>query len=173
MIHYKTDREHPLPESYIPEDLVQAPIPFNCPENDSRRLICSIAYEPLCGLYQASLNAGLNIVGISGFRSFDRQREIYLASIIKNGVDHTNRYIALPGTSEHQTGLALDVSCPSVNYELIEEFAYTPEGIWLKNNCELYGFHMSYPEDSQQITGYNYEPWHICFTCNDANYYVY
>lgn len=48
-------------------------------------------------------------------------------------------YVAAPGTSEHQSGLALDLSCPAIRMELIPEFAFTSEGKWLARNASLYG----------------------------------
>lgn len=171
--HYIVDKEHPLPENYIPQDLVAAPIPFICADDDPKRLISKIAYSSLKKLYEASVTAGLSLYGISAFRSFKRQQEIYLASVIKKGVKYTNKYIALPGTSEHQTGLAIDLSCPSINYELVEEFENTPEGIWLRENAGYYGFILSYPKGCENETGYSYEPWHLCFACKTADFFVY
>ena len=69
--------------------------------------------------------------------------------------------MAAPGTSEHQSGLALDVSCPSIQYQLIPEFAETPEGKWLARNASLYGFIIRYPANKEHITGIPWEPWHI------------
>ena len=63
--------------------------------------------------------------------------------------------------SEHQSGLALDVSCPAVNHELITEFAETPEGKWLVRNASLYGFIIRYPANKESVTGIPWEPWHI------------
>lgn len=171
--HYLVDRQHPLPENYIPEDLIAAPIPFDCPPEDPKRLICRPAYEPLKKMYEASLKAGLKLYGVSAFRSFKRQQEIYLASIIKNGVKHTEQYIAPPGMSEHQTGLAIDFSCPELNFELTEAFENTPEGIWLRENAVYFGFTFSYPKGCESETGYAYEPWHLCFACKSAKYFVY
>lgn len=171
--HYLVDKFHPLPEDYIPDDLDIAPIPFTCSTDSPKHLMCKVTFDALKKMHTDSRNAGLNIYGISGYRSYQRQREIYLASVIKNGITHTLKYIAAPGTSEHQTGLALDVSCPQIDYELIEDFALTPEGKWLKYNAHKYGFIISYPEDSLEKTGYAYEPWHLFYPCKNADFYVY
>ena len=93
----------------------------------------------------------LIITGISGYRSYKRQQQLSIE----------NPYVASPGTSEHQSGLALDVSCPSIQYQLIPEFAETPEGKWLKRNASLYGFIIRYPANKEPITGIPWEPWHI------------
>lgn len=90
-------------------------------------------------------------MAVSGYRSFQRQKELFTGS----------RFVAAPGASEHQSGLALDVSCPSLHMELCEKFASTGEGRWLKRNASLYGFILRYPENKEEITGMPYEPWHI------------
>lgn len=64
-----------------------------------------------------------------------------------------------PGTSEHHTGLALDIV--SQNYQLLdEEQENTPEQQWLMHNSYKYGFILRYPNDKSKITGIHYEPWH-------------
>lgn len=171
--HYIVDKFHPLPEDYVPYDLDIAPIPFTCTIDSPKHLMCKITFDALKKMHADSKKEGLHIYGISGYRSFHRQRELYLASVLKNGIAHTLKYIAAPGTSEHQTGLALDVSCPAVDYELVEEFAFTPEGKWLKENASNYGFIISYPENTYTQTGYAYEPWHLFFCCKNSGYYVY
>lgn len=170
-IHYITDRYHPLPDNYIPCDLVRAPVPFAAPFNDSRRYISAVMYEPLQRLFYACLSNGLNLMGISAFRSYARQKEIYDNSIKLHGHEYTSSHIAYPGTSEHQTGLAIDVSCPAVEYELCEEFERTPEGIWLKKHAGEFGFVFSFTAENQCYTGYVNEPWHIRYECKDAIYY--
>jgi hypothetical protein len=82
-------------------------------------------------------------------------------------------YSAAPGNSEHQTGLAIDVSCKSINFGLTNSFASTPEGLWLKDNCWRFGFILRYPKDKEHITGYAYEPWHIRYVGVPLAYYLY
>ena len=69
--------------------------------------------------------------------------------------------VANPGFSEHQTGLAMDISSLSANRDLTEEFGETIEGKWLKENAHLFGFILRYPKGKESITGYQYEPWHF------------
>ena len=76
-------------------------------------------------LIARSRREGLNLCCVSGYRSYARQAELYAG----------NPYIAAPGTSEHQSGLALDLSCPAVQMHLTEDFVRTPEGIWLDGTC--------------------------------------
>ena len=68
----------------------------------------------------------------------------------------------MAGQSEHQTGLAIDVSDPSITPDpLVIAFGETKSGIWLANNAAQFGFIIRYPEGKEDITGYQYEPWHI------------
>ncbi|MBQ7864550.1 MAG: M15 family metallopeptidase [Lachnospiraceae bacterium] len=139
-----------------------------------KRKLKKVAAEALEELYAAALTEeGLTIYGISGYRSFDRQYDIYGANLITKGTRHTNLYSAAPGNSEHQTGLAIDVSCQSIGFALVERFENTPEGIWLKDNCWRFGFILRYPKDKERITGYAYEPWHIRYVGVPLAYYLY
>lgn len=169
--YYITDRYHPLPENYIPPNLVRAPVPFVANYNDSKRYICLPVYEPLRKLFYACFSEGLHLMGISAFRSYARQKEIYENSIKNKGKEYTNLHIAYPGTSEHQTGFAIDVSCPALDYELDEEFELTKEGIWLKNHAHEFGFTFSFTRENQEFTGYVNEPWHIRYEYKNANFY--
>lgn len=174
-IDFLINRDYPLTNEYCPDDLVVPDIPFGFSDMTlDKRKLKRIAAEALEELYAAALTEeGLTIYGISGYRSYDRQYDIYGANLITRGIRHTNLYSAAPGTSEHQTGLAIDVSCQSVGFGLIEHFANTPEGLWLKDNCWRFGFILRYPEDKEHITGYAYEPWHIRYVGVPLAYYLY
>ncbi len=88
----------------------------------------------------------------SGFRDYMRQEEIY---------EHATHpdYCALPGFSEHQTGLCLDLS--TLEHGLTDHFAYTKEYQLLINHAFEFGFILRYPKGKENITGYPYEPWHF------------
>ena len=86
--HYITDRYHPLPPDYIPEDLVRAPVPFIAPVYDMKRCISLVAYEPLRKMFKACFKEGLNLMGISAFRSYDRQKELYENSVREHGREY-------------------------------------------------------------------------------------
>lgn len=99
--------------------------------------------------------AGLSLFVVSGFRSYETQENLYNRYVEEDGKEEADRYSARPGHSEHQTGLAADVN--SVSYD----FEHTAEGKWLAANCYRFGFHLRYPKDKEEITGYRYEPWHV------------
>lgn len=159
--HILVNREHPLPESYAPNDLEEASVPFLAASGDPKRLLRRTACQAAERLFARAQHEGLSLFGISGYRSYRRQKELVQASLAISGVSHTNAYLAPPGCSEHQTGLALDVSCSHVCCELEEAFAQTPEGRFLVKHAPFYGFILRYPKGKEKITGYAWEPWHI------------
>ena len=106
-------------------------------------------------MVSAAAEAGITLWIVSGFRSYETQRNTYSYFVSDRGVEQADRASARPGHSEHQTGLAIDVNTTS------DYFANTPEAEWLKENCYKYGFIIRYPEGKEEITGYKYEPWHI------------
>lgn len=103
---------------------------------------------------------GLKFRIASGYRSYIDQSIIYNNYVAVDGQAAADRYSARPGHSEHQSGLAFDLSTTYFS-GLTQEFANTPEGIWLAENCHKYGFIIRYPKEKEHITGYMYEPWHV------------
>ncbi len=79
-----------------------------------------------------------------------------------------NFYSALPGQSEHHTGLAIDFTASAVGLTLTEAFAYTQAYAWLSQNAYRFGFILRYPEAKESVTGYCYEPWHFRFVGREA-----
>ena len=106
-------------------------------------------------LISAAAKDGHTLYMISGYRSYNRQYNLYHGYAANSSYEEADTYSARPGFSEHQTGLAFDMNSVEISW------ANTPEGQWLKNHCAEYGFIIRYPEDKTNITGYIYEPWHI------------
>ena len=156
------NQSHPLPPDYIPENLIDIGIPFDALPGDPKRLLEKRTAQAALRLVNAACQEGLCLYGISGYRSYNRQQELYTGS----------PYVAAPGTSEHQSGLALDLSCPAIRMELISEFALTSEGKWLARNASLYGFILRYPQNKESITGVPYEPWHIRYVTRELAGYL-
>lgn len=75
--------------------------------------------------------------------------------------ESANQVSAHPGESEHQTGLAMDVSTPEIGFQLTESFAQTKAGRWIAENAARFGFVVRYPKGKEEVTGYQYEPWHL------------
>lgn len=166
------NRQHLLTKEDIPGDLVLTHIPFAPQTEEYKQYMRREAAASVCGLFRRAKEEGIELYGVSAYRSYERQAAIYETSIKKKGREHTEAYIAPPGGSEHQTGLALDVSCEELDYDLLPEFASTKEGKWLTTTAPLYGFILRYPERKEDITGYSYEPWHIRYVTKSLAFYL-
>ena len=105
---------------------------------------------------------GYTPVSVSGYRSYSKQNTIYANKLKRVGgsVEKADQYVARPGASEHQLGLAMDVGQKNKT-SLTDAFANTQCGQWLAENCWRFGFILRYQEGWEEITGYNYEPWHV------------
>ena len=157
-----------LAEDYQPSDLVWVDLP-GVRETQLRKE----AAEALEDLFAAAELKNLTLYCCSGYRSYQTQEELYAENVKAYGQKEADLVSAKPGQSEHQTGLAMDVTAESVNFDLLESFGQTPEGAFIKNNAHLYGFIVRYPEDKTAITGYAYEPWHLRYVGKDVATEIY
>ncbi|HDR4440507.1 D-alanyl-D-alanine carboxypeptidase [Bacillus thuringiensis serovar brasilensis] len=155
------NKEYGLPEDYKPEDLVVPNVPFSFSGTLEKSYLRKEAAEALERLFDLANKEGIQLNAVSSFRSYDYQKKLYANNVKRKGQEHTDRFSAKPGHSEHQTGLTMDVSSKSANNELELTFANTKEGKWLKENAHRAGFIIRYPKGKESITGYAYEPWHI------------
>lgn len=105
---------------------------------------------------------GLPIIVDSGYRSYNYQ-QVVLDALIKEKGDEAFKLVALPGASEHQTGLAIDFAYYENGIYNDDVKENDKEAIWLKNNAWKYGFILRYPKGKEDVTGYNFEPWHFRF----------
>lgn len=155
------NKHQPLSADHVPADLVIPDIPFSFNGKPEKRYLRKPAADAVEALFAAAKKDGIELFGVSGYRSYNTQRWLWNYNVRKKGEAAASRYNASPGMSEHQTGLALDVSSESVGLQLTEPFGDTKEGLWLADNAHRFGFILRYPEGKEQITGYSYEPWHI------------
>ncbi|SMP51038.1 M15 family metallopeptidase [Anoxynatronum buryatiense] len=154
------NREHPLPEDYVPDNLVTPNV--SVMYSGEASLLRKEAADALEEMVAAALEAtGEQLVLRSGYRSYATQRYLFNTRARERGEAVANRSTARPGESEHQTGLAADITSPSVRRQLTTRFGETPEGKWLQENAHHYGFVLRYPAGKEEITGYIYEPWHF------------
>lgn len=132
--------------------------------------------EDLRLMLQAAKEDGINLLVCSPHRNLDRQVMLFNRKInyyMSKGYSYMNAYmiaskvVTIPGTSEHQIGLALDIYSDSYN-QLDAGFGETPAGIWLKEHAKEYGFILRYPEGKENITGIEYEPWHYRYVGRQA-----
>lgn len=174
-ITFLVNREYPLPDTFVPKNLTTPDVlfPFSDTSIDKAKMTPE-AGKALARLFDAAYEeAGLTLYGVSAYRSYARQYTIYATNLVTQGIAHANRYSAAPGRSEHQTGLAIDISCASEGFGLEDSFADTPEGIWVAQNAHRFGFILRYPKEKEQITGYNYEPWHIRYVGTELAGHLY
>ncbi|MFC4304497.1 M15 family metallopeptidase [Cohnella boryungensis] len=155
------NKRYALPESYEPSDLVFPDVPFTFEERIDKRKMRSEAAHALERLFEGAKQDGIFLAGVSGYRSYDRQKVLFQSYVERDGEQAARRYSAFPGTSEHQTGLAVDVTGSDGRCAAESCFAGTSEAEWLAAHAYEYGFIIRYPKDKEEITGYKYEPWHI------------
>ncbi|MGY2127979.1 M15 family metallopeptidase [Blastococcus sp. SYSU DS0617] len=117
------------------------------------------AAQAIAGLQAEAAAAGLDVAVQSAYRSFERQQGLFANSVARFGTEGAEQRSARPGYSEHQTGLAVDVGGGGCDIERC--FGDTPEGRWVAANAHRSGFLVRYPAGSEQITGFQYEPWHL------------
>ncbi len=150
------NRDNKLDEHYLPNDLTVPNIRFLGNSNLEVRRLRRVASGALENLFQEAKNEKIILLGVSGYRNYHYQVNVYNNSVYRNGQQHADKYVAQPGTSEHQTGLAMDIV--STEYtNLDESFVNTRAYKWLKENCYKYGFIIRYPKEKEDITGYNFE----------------
>lgn len=121
------------------------------------------AAGPLEQMYAAATKElGVTLVDISGYRSYGKQAAIYNRKLKSSGSrEMADRWVARPGASEHQLGLAMDVGQRNAKGNLSNAFGKTKGGKWLRENCWRFGFILRYDQGWEKITGYSFEPWHV------------
>jgi D-alanyl-D-alanine carboxypeptidase len=139
------------PAAYVPGQLVRV-------QAERLRAPAADAYKQFA---KAAKAAGVNVMPISGYRSFSEQASLYDSYVRQYGQSTADTIAARPGHSEHQTGLAMDIGNASGVCALQACFANTPAGKWAAENCWEYGFVIRYPAGAEATTGYTYEPWHL------------
>ena len=154
------NKTHDLPSDYVPDDLVVPDVLFKDGIGDVSNQMSEPAARALEVMFDAALADGITLVGMSGYRSYGMQAYIYETRLKENGLEHVSRYNAKPGQSEHQTGLAMDLSSPDC-MELNTWFDTTDAFKGLNAHCAEYGFIIRYRKGLEEETGYAYEPWHV------------
>lgn len=154
-----------LDEEFEPKNIVQ--ISESCTKGNSQQYLSKVAKEAFEEMCAAALEEDMHILANSAYRSYSDQQNIYDTYLNLYGQNYVDNYVAVPGYSEHQTGLALDVAAKGYN-----TFKTSPEYTWMLENSYKYGFILRYPESKQEITGYKYEAWHFRYVGIDAAKYI-
>lgn len=149
------NRQRPLERNYRPQDLV---ITTDCQFPVMLEKTVAIALQQLF----AQIGSKGKIIQVSGYRDFETQEQLVAESLAKYGREFTESYVAVPGASEHQTGLAIDVALnlPKIDY-LTPSFPDKGIALKFKQMASKFGFILRYPENKRAITGIAHEPWHF------------
>ena len=154
---FLVNRQWTVSDAYEPDDLTMSDVP-----GQVRRMRAEAA-EALREMFQACKEeTGLQLMSISGYRSYDKQSGIYARKLrsVKKNVAKAQEFVAPPGASEHQLGVAMDIGQKhKVNLEV--SFAKTEGAKWCRANCWRFGFILRYDEPWEDVTGYKFEPWHF------------
>lgn len=162
------NKNYALPDHFEPHDLVVPSVRFPFEEDDPKKQLREEAASALEDLFKEADQEGIKLFAQSGFRSYDRQEAIFAANVERHGEEHANTYSARAGESEHQTGLVMDITSQSAQFDLTTDFGETEEGQWVKEHAHEYGFIIRYPEGKENITKYQYEPWHLRYVGKKA-----
>lgn len=154
---FLVNRQRMVTSAYEPADLAMSDVP------GSVRLMRPEAAEALKEMFAACKEeTGVTLISVSGYRSWSKQDGIYRHKLrsVKKNEKKAQQYVAPPGASEHQLGLAMDIG-QKHKQTLERSFADMKGGIWCRENCWRFGFILRYDEPWEEITGYKYEPWHF------------
>jgi zinc D-Ala-D-Ala carboxypeptidase len=154
-IYYVVNKKRPLPSNFVPGNLVFI---------GGERLRSDVA-DSLNKLLAAAKKEGINLHLLSGYRSYSYQERVYNGYVKTDGQAKADTYSARPGHSEHQTGLAVDLGSGTCNLQAC--FGETKGGKWLNEHAHEFGFIIRYQKGKENITGYQYEPWHIRYVGAD------
>lgn len=175
-IAFLVNKENLLDACYLPDNLITTDENENNFHNyvnpNNKPQVSSILINDLNKMIADAKKDGLNIAVDSGYRSYEYQQNLWDYYVKEKGLEHTLKYVAPAGASEHQTGLAIDFGAFKngvFHDELTED---DPELIWLKNNAHNYGFILRYPKGKEIITGYNFEPWHFRYVGIELAKYI-
>lgn len=155
------NKQNKLPDSYTPNDLVYTDIPFISGASNEKRKMRQAAATAINQLFAGAKEQGISLLGVSAYRSHATQTTLFNNYVNRDGYEKAITYSALPGTSEHETGLSIDVTGGNGKCAAEDCFGGTPEALWLEQHAAEYGFIVRYPQGKESITGYQYEPWHL------------
>ncbi|PJI08693.1 MULTISPECIES: M15 family metallopeptidase [Clostridium] len=156
------NKQSKLSGNYVPQNLRVPNVKFISYAAPNVRQMEGEAATALENMFNAASKDGFTLLAVSGYRDYNYQQKLYTEKVKRDGKAEADKYVAEPGTSEHQTGLAMDLL--STEYTSLDDgFVNTKSYKWLQQNCGKYGFIIRYPKDKENITKYNFEPWHVRF----------
>ena len=155
------NQNYRLDEFYAPTDFVPVEVPVTPYSQVNTNYLRRDAADATELLFSKAQEAGYELTLRTGYISYSVQKNLYNQDVYEMGLEYADKFNSRPGHSEHQTGLAIDITTPSINNELSLEFADTEEGKWVLAHAHEYGFIIRYPENRELEVGYFYEPYHL------------
>jgi len=155
------DKQSSLPHDYVPDDLVKIHQKWNFHTKEYPKYLRKYVAHMIEQMLQNAEEQGIHIRVFSAYRSFEKQRYLYLNAISRHG--ESQNKVAKPGHSEHQLGTTVDLCGLDPKTVLNPNFDLTKEGQWLRENAPKFGLYQSYTKENQHLTGYIPEPWHYRF----------
>lgn len=155
------NQNYRLDEFYAPTDFVPVEVPVTPYSQVNTNYLRRDAADATELLFSKAQEAGYELTLRTGYISYSVQKNLYNQDVYEMGLEYADKFNSRPGHSEHQTGLAIDITTPSINNELSLEFADTEEGKWVLAHAHEYGFIIRYPENRESEVGYFYEPYHL------------
>ena len=153
-------KKHPLRDTFTVKDLIDSPVATG--GNEKLQVSKRIAL-PLEALVMAAESDGYELMVSSAYRSIADQQATYDSFVSRYGEQMAGEYVSPPGSSEHHTGLAVDLSdsSPACTEDSEKCSLGMETAAWLVTNAPQYGFILRYPEGKRPITGVGYEWWHF------------
>jgi len=130
--------------------------------NSAQQVLLQRTAMTLLSELMQEIHGWKKIVPVSGWRSMKEQQDIWDDTLRENGQEFTSKYVAVPGHSEHQTGLAIDLGLKQEHIDFIRPY-FPDSGICQKfrEKAAKYGFILRYPAGKEPVTGIAHEPWHF------------
>lgn len=161
------NKDNPLNSEFVPDDLLQIDSNkdnfHHYQDNNLTPKVSYLIVPYMLAMFNEAKKCGFNIIIDSGYRSFLYQQKIFDKEVEDKGIDEAKNLVALPGSSEHQSGLAFDIAYLNdgiYDDNVIEE---DKEVKWMLENAYKFGFILRYPKGKEKITRFNFEPWHYRF----------
>lgn len=159
------NKHRSLTKDFEPDDLVSIDEEYAA---DDTQAGSRIAVNAFIEMYKDAQKEGYDLVINSSYRSYQDQEEVCNTYRDLYGDNYVTNYVAMPGFSEHQTGLSFDIGSKDTNV-----FAESDEYTWIQENAHKYGFIQRFPEEYETVTGFRAEPWHYRYVGKKIASYIY
>ena len=153
------DKDHSLPDDCRPGATAILPDDVSYLEEQEMEPRAKAAMLEMLGAIEDA--TGETVLVRSSYRDYQEQVRTFQYWVNTVGLERALATSAKPGHSEHQLGTTADLTSAEVGFELDQAFGQTAAGMWLVDHAWEYGFVVSYPDGTEDVTGYDYEPWHV------------